>query len=142
MKQIRKIFQGRVAIINYLLYSVIVSLADIGIVWALVRFSPIHLIAANTVGVVFGFLLHYLLASKSVFQAEYGIPGFAVYLATFLFGLVFANWLIYVSYQYVFAAYSTDLRILLSKGVSIAVPFFAMYYMRRSLFLMLKRKGW
>ncbi|MDD3168829.1 MAG: hypothetical protein PHC91_05115 [Eubacteriales bacterium] len=142
MNRIKLLFTGKYAIVNYLFYSVIVTLADTGIVWALVRFSEIHLVAANTIGVVSGFLLHYLLASKSVFQTEYGIAGFLVYLTTFLFGLSFANWLIFMSYHYVFYAYSVDLQILLSKGVSIAVPFFVLYYLRKHLFLMLKRKGW
>lgn len=142
MSTIKPLFTGKFAIVNYLFYSIVVTLVDTGIVWALVRFSEIHLVAANTIGVVSGFLLHYLLASKTVFQTEYGIAGFLVYLATFLFGLSFANWLIFMSYHYVFYAYSVNLRILLSKGVSIAVPFFVLYCLRKQLFLLLKRKGW
>lgn len=134
------IVKGKLAIANYFFYSVIVSFVDTGIVWALVRFWTVHLVTANTIGVVTGFLLHYLLASKSVFDTEYGIAGFIVYLGTFLFGLTFANWLIYVSYHFVFTAYAVDLRILFSKSVSIGVPFFAMYYIRKYLFLMLNRK--
>ena len=133
---------GKVAIANYLFYSVIVTIVDTGIVWALVRFSTLHLVTANSIGIITGFLLHYILASKSVFKTEYGFAGFLVYLATFLFGLGFANWLIYISYHYVFYAYSVDLRILLSKGVSIAVPFFALYYLRKYLFILVNRKGW
>lgn len=136
------LLKGKIAIANYFFYSVIVTAVDTGIVWALVRFSPVHLVVANTVGVVTGFLLHYLLASKSVFNTEYGIAGFIVYLATFLFGLAFANWLIYMSFHYVFHTLALDLRILMSKGVSVAVPFFAMYYIRKHLFLLLNRKGW
>lgn len=142
MNTIKLLFTGKFVIVNYLFYSIVVTLVDTGIVWALVRFSEIHLVAANTIGVVSGFLLHYLLASKSVFQAEYGIVGFLVYLSTFIFGLALANWLIYMSYQYVFFAYSVNLRILLSKGISIAVPFFVLYYLRKHLFLLSKRKGW
>lgn len=142
MKIMKLLLKGKIAIANYFFYSVIVTIVDTGIVWALVRFSPVQLVAANTVGVVTGFLLHYLLASKSVFNTEYGIKGFIVYLATFLFGLTFANWLIYMSYHYAFYMIDIDLRILMSKGVSVAVPFFTMYYIRKHLFLLLNRKGW
>jgi len=141
---IKLILKGKLAITNYFIYSVVVTIIDTGIVWALVRFTSTHLVAANTIGVTTGFLLHYLLASKAVFKTEYGMTGFVIYLATFLFGLNFANWLIVMSYEYVFTAYAVDIRILLSKGVSIGVPFFAMYYMRKYLFIMLnriKRKG-
>jgi len=141
MDTIKLLIRGKVAIANYFIYSVIVTVVDTGIVWTLVRFSTIHLIAGNTIGVITGFLLHYMLASKSVFNTEYGIAGFIIYLATFLFGLGFANWLIFMSYHYVFYAQSVDLRILLSKGISIAVPFFALYYIRKYLFLLLNRKG-
>ena len=140
MNIIKQIFRGKVAIANYFLYSVIVAIVDTSLVWGFVRFTVFGLITANTIGVITGFLLHYILSSKSVFKTDYGTAGFAIYLGTFLFGLVFANWLIYISYEYIFTLFSIDLSILLSKGVSIAGPFFAMYYMRKHLFLMLNRK--
>ncbi len=134
--------KNKLAIINYFLYSVIVTVIDTAIVWAFVRFDAASLVVANTIGVVAGFVVHYLLASKSVFQTDYSVAGFIVYLGTFLFGLGFANWLIFVSYHYLFPTYSLDSRILLSKCVSIAIPFFAMYYMRKYLFILVKKKGW
>jgi len=141
METMKLLLKGKIAIANYFFYSVIVTVVDTGIVWALVRFSSVHLVTANTIGVVTGFLLHYLLASKTVFDTEYGIAGFVIYLATFLIGLVLANWLIFMSYNYVFHAFALDLRILMSKGVSVAIPFFAMYYIRKYSFLLLNRKG-
>lgn len=142
MEMMKLLLKGKIAIANYFFYSVIVMVVDTGIVWALVRFSSLHLVTANTIGVVTGFLLHYFLASKTVFDTEYGAGGFIIYLTTFLFGLAFANWLIFMSYHYIFHAFALDLRILMSKGVSVAVPFFVMYYIRRYLFRLLKRKGW
>lgn len=126
---------------KYFAYSVIVTIADTLIVWSMTRLSPVRLVAANTIGVLTGFVLHYLLSSKSVFKTRYGLAGFAVYLGTFFLGLIAANWLINVSYEYVFADYAVDLRILLSKGVSIAIPFFLMYYSRKYLFLLLNKRG-
>lgn len=142
MNYVKLLIKGKIPIANYFLYSVIVSLVDISIVWTLVRFSEVHLVAANTIGVVSGFVLHYILASKSVFNMKYSTTGFVIYLGTFLCGLVLANWLIYISYEFVFFAYSIDLRILFSKGVSIAVPFFAIYYVRKHAFQFIKRRGW
>lgn len=140
MNIIKPLLTGKLAMANYLLYSVIVTLIDTSIVWILVRFSVIHLVAANTIGVITGFIIHYILASKSVFKTNYSIVGFTIYLLTFLFGLTFANWLIYMCYNHVFFAYSVDLRILLSKGVSVILPFFALYYIRKYLFSFLKRR--
>lgn len=137
---IKKLLLGHYAISRYFYYSVIVAIFDVAIVWGLLRFTDTHLVAANTIGVVSGFLFHYILASKSVFRTEYGVAGFLVYLVTFLFGLLLANSLIYVSYEFLFFRLPEDLRILASKGVSVAVPFFVMYYLRKRLYLSLNCK--
>ncbi|MDD2483592.1 MAG: GtrA family protein [Eubacteriales bacterium] len=141
MNSAKKLSIRKTALEKYFFYSVIVAIVDTGIVWALLRFSLAHLVVANTIGVITGFVLHYMLASKSVFNTKYGLGGFVVYLGTFIAGLGFANWLIYISYHHIFMNWPTDLRILLSKGVSIALPFFAMYFARKYLFLMINRKG-
>jgi putative flippase GtrA len=125
---------------NYLFYSVVVALIDTSIVWVLVKFSVTSLIAANTIGVVSGFIIHYFLSSKAVFNTRYGVGGFAIYLVTFILGLILANALIFMCYEYMFSPYQMDLRILLSKAVSIVVPFFALYYLRLYMFARLNKK--
>lgn len=140
MKLLKQILTGKSAISRYFVYSVIVTLVDTLIVWTLTRFSSIQIVTANTIGVVTGFILQYLLSSKSVFDTEYGSAGFIIYLGTFLLGLAAANWLTYVSYEHIFVGFAEDLRILLSKGVSIAIPFFLLYYLRKYLFLLLNKR--
>jgi len=141
MSIIRSKLKGKLLILEYLMYSAGVTLIDTMIVWSLTRFWSVTLITANTIGVVFGFILHYLLASKPVFQTGYGSKGFLIYLSTFIFGLFFANWLIYMSYEYVFCAYMADLRLILSKGVSLIIPFFVLYFTRKYLFSLLDKGG-
>ncbi len=140
MNILKQILKDKFALSKYFLYSVIVAVIDTIIVWLLTRQNLTHLVMANTIGVSIGFVLHYLLSSKSVFKTRYSVIGFIIYLGTFFVGLFAANWLIYVSYQYIFVDYMMDLRILLSKGVSIIVPFFLMYFLRRYLFFILNRK--
>ncbi|MBP7073135.1 MAG: GtrA family protein [Clostridia bacterium] len=140
MNILKQILKDKFALSKYFLYSVIVAVIDTIIVWLLTRQNLTHLVMANTIGVSIGFVLHYLLSSKSVFKTRYSVIGFIIYLGTFFVGLFVANWLIYVSYQYIFVDYMMDLRILLSKGVSIIVPFFLMYFLRRYLFFILNRK--
>ena len=134
MNLIKSFFLRTQALAKYFIYSIIVAVADTLIVWILVRCSVTGIVSANTIGVITGFILHYILSSRSVFNAEYGICGFVIYLSTFLFGLGLANGIIFLCYEYVFAGYAIDLRLLLSKGVSIAAPFFVMYFMRKYLF--------
>jgi len=118
----------------YLLYSLIATVVDSAVVWFLVKYSLAGLVPANTAGVLSGFAIHYILSLKSVFETKIGTNSFLIYFVTFLGGLALANTLIYYSYEYAFAALQEDLRILASKGVSIVIPFFILYYARKRLF--------
>lgn len=140
MNILRQILADKFALSRYFVYSVIVAIVDTLIVWSMTRLNLFSLVTANTIGVSTGFVLHYLLSSKSVFRTQYSLSGFVIYLGTFYIGLIAANWLIYVSYEYIFVDNVIDLRILLSKGVSIAIPFFLMYFLRRYLFLIHNRR--
>jgi len=124
---------------KYLCYSILVTLLDVVIVWILYRPFHINIVLSNTVGVVVGFLVHYLLASNSVFDLEYDVKGFIIYVGTFIFGLVLANGLIYTGERYLFKTMPIDINFAFSKGLSIIVPFFALYYLRRFLYELLKK---
>ena len=126
--------------IRYMLYSVYVTLIDTAVVWVLYRILNINLVTANTTGVITGFVIHYLLSSKSVFQTKYGMGGFGIYFGTFLMGLVLADWLIYLGETYLFLDINKDLSFLLSKGISIVIPFFVLYFIRKSLFNIMNNK--
>ena len=121
-------------LMKYLYYSILVTILDVAVVWLLYRYFNINIVISNTVGVVAGFLLHYILASKSVFNSEYGILGFIIYLGTFLFGLAMANGLIYLGKYYLFCSLSVNINFLFSKGLSIVAPFFVLYYLRKFLY--------
>ena len=126
--------------LRYLAYSIIVTVLDIAIVWILYRGLSVEIVAANTTGVVSGFIVHYLLSTKTVFQTEFGMKGFIIYLGTFCIGLVLADWLIYAGEHYMFMTFHSNLNFLFSKGISIVIPFFFLYYFRKHLFNMLKKK--
>jgi hypothetical protein len=99
----------------------------------------INIVAANTIGVTLGSILHYLLSSKSVFNSEYGISGFAIYFITFLFGLLLADVLIYIGNTYLFNTFTDNLNFLLSKSLSVGAPFFFLYFLRKHLYKNAKR---
>jgi putative flippase GtrA len=124
---------------RYLLYSLVVTIFDVAIVWVLYRLFHINILIANTVGVFSGFIGHYLLASKSVFNTDYGVLGLIIYFSTFLVGLAMADVLIYLGKYYLFKSIQIDINFFLSKGLSIVVPFFSLYYMRKSLFEIITR---
>ena len=118
-------------IITYLFYSVLSTVLDTAIVWLLLNHWQMDIVWANTCGVVAGFVLGFLLHVKRTFRLDYTAAVFVVYFGTFLLGLGLANFLISTTYAAVSGSFSPALAFLISKGVSIVVPFFVMYYIRK-----------
>ncbi len=126
---------------EYLFYSVLSTILDVIIVWILYLGLKIDLTVSNTAGVVAGFILDYFLSSKRVFEANYGISAFLIYFGTFLFGLLLADTLITVSNRALLPYCSETLAFLISKGISIVLPFFVLYFARKFLYATLNRRG-
>lgn len=135
MKQLFKRFS---TLFRYGINSVVTTVVDTAIVWILVKMG-ISIVAANTTGVIVGFLLGYVLTAAYVFQAAKGKMGFVIYFGTFLIGLVLADYLIWLGNTRLFTAFSESVNFLLSKGLSIVVPFFVMYFLRKILYGMLEK---
>ena len=123
---------------RYTFYSLIATALDFFLVWALTFAVGKNLVVANTIGSVSGFLLHYILASRSVFNTEYGAIGFVVSLSTFLFGLIIGNIMIFYTYNWLAAHLLDQLAFVVSKLLSVLVPFFIVYTLRVQIF---KRLG-
>ena len=134
MKQLFKRFS---ILIRYGINSIVTTVVDTAIVWILVKMG-ISIVAANTTGVIVGFLLGYVLTAAYVFQAAKGKMGFVIYFGTFLIGLVLADYLIWLGNTRLFAVFSESVNFLLSKGLSIVVPFFVMYFLRKILLFFIK----
>jgi putative flippase GtrA len=128
-------------LLYYLFNSVIVTVLDSVIVWILYRILSVDLIISNTTGVIIGFIVHYILSAKAVFKTKYDLVSFIVYLATFLIGLAFADYLIYIGENNLFLSANADLRFFLSKGISIVLPFFLLYFIRRIIFNCLRSRN-
>lgn len=136
MKQLFKRFS---ILIRYGINSIVTTVVDTAIVWILVKMG-ISIVAANTTGVIVGFLLGYVLTAAYVFQAAKGKMGFVIYFGTFLIGLVLADYLIWLGNTRLFTAFSESVNFLLSKGLSIVVPFFVMYFLRKILYEILEKR--
>lgn len=114
--------------ILYGIISVFVTLIDV----ATCRVCEIWMpsVAANTVGVVTGFITQYFLTARHVYNKN-NIKSFVVFLWTFFVGLIFANLIVYVFRTFVFHGSDGTLAFLVSKGFSIVLPFFLMYFLRK-----------
>ena len=86
-------------ILQYLFYSVLSTVLDVIVVWTAFHMAGIDLAIANTMGIVTGFVLSYVLSLKTVFDARHGLSAFFVYLSTSAVGMLLANWLITTAYS-------------------------------------------
>ena len=116
---------------RFLLYgfiSVFVTLVDVVVCRISERF--INPVAANTLGVVVGFVIQYFLTSKHVYNTK-NMKSFLIFLATFFAGLALANTIVYVCREHIFHGADDAVAFSVSKGASIVIPFFFTYFLRK-----------
>ena len=127
---------------KYFINSCLVTVLDVVIVWVLHMVFHVDVVLANTLGVIAGFLIDYILSVLFVFDHANNKNGFAIYLVTFILGLVLADVLIYIGESRLFVGLEKNLCFLMSKGLSISVPFFILYFIRKKSYEWLgKEKG-
>lgn len=126
---LRKQYVAHPAFSRYFMISVFVTLLDTAVSRISELFAP--LIVANSMGIIIGFLTQYVLASRHVYNNK-DVATFIKFLLTFCFGFSLANGIVYVSRVIIFSGSEAFIVFLVSKGFSIVIPFFAMYYIRRS----------
>lgn len=112
----------------YGLISVFVTVIDIAV--SRLSESFVNTVVANTIGVVVGFIVQYYLTSRHVYNSK-NVRTFTIFLLTFFIGLFLANLIVYFSRYYLFGGSEGIIAFLVSKGLSIVLPFFVMYYLRK-----------
>lgn len=127
-------------ILRYLSVSILSTIVDVMIVWLLFNLMSVSLGVSNTTGVVAGFIIGFVIAPNKVFAAGHGFWSFMVFFGTFLLGLLMADLLMVYSYAAVETYLSEHLAFLFSKGVSVVIPFFFMYFARKYLYQLLKKR--
>ncbi len=135
-----KLFQRFQRILQYLFYSILSTILDVIVVWIAFHMAEVDLAVANTMGIITGFLLSYVLSVKTVFDTRHDISAFAVYLSTSAVGMLLADGLIVTAYELSIPYCPKHFAFLLSKGVSVVLPFFLMYFMRKYLYLWLNKR--
>jgi len=114
----------------YLLFSVFVTFIDMSVSYFAEKIFI--LVVANTTGIVTGFVIQYVLTSKFVYHKQ-NKKAFFVFFGTFLFALVLANSIVVFSRTILFEGSEELYPFLISKGLSIAIPFFLNYFLRNKL---------
>lgn len=140
MPRIILLINNKRKLLTYAGFSVIATIIDASVVWVLKHQCGLPITSANTVGVTVGFLVHYLMASKRVFDQRYGLSGFIIYLSTFIIGLCLSDLIIWLSYDIVFRGQVSTGNFLISKGIAAFIPFLFLYYLRALLYGHLRQK--
>ena len=143
-------FRNHKSFIKYLLISCFVTVVDIFLsrVGELLLFpavfnKPTATVTANTIGVVAGFILQYILCANRVYQKK-GTRIFIIFFGTFLGGLFLADGIIYfvriillkgneLLYVIHLISIQISLSFIIAKLASIIIPFFLMYFVRKKL---------
>ena len=112
---------------RYLLFSFYAAIWDSATVWVLFTVFEFSIVLSNTAGVIMGFLLHYLLSSRSVFHTQYSLKGFVIYFLTFLIGLVAANYIVWSVFYLAEPGFGHTVAFLFGKGLSNVIPFFLIF---------------
>ncbi len=116
-------------IIMYGIFSVLSLIVDAAVFFTLFNVFGLKLVVSNTIAMSVGFVIQFMLSSKKVFDVEITLSSLVVYIATTLLGFVIANATIKVSYDILFEGNS-----IIAKGLSVVIPFFIMYFLRKVIF--------
>jgi len=130
-KSLQKTYTDAPKIVRYFFISCLALAVDVVLVWLFYRVLALSIVLSNTIGVVCGFIVSYGLTARFVFLHAKGKRGFSIFFSTFIIGLILADVLIYVGEHFIFEKYHENVSFFLSKGLSIAVPFFLLYFLRK-----------
>lgn len=108
--------------------SVFVTVIDIFVSWLTEIWVPV--IYANSIGIITGFIVQYFMTSKYVYNKK-NMKVFLKFFVTFLIGFVLADLIVYIFRVMIFENSDKLIVFMISKGFSIVIPFFVMYFIRK-----------
>lgn len=115
----------KINIVKYLMISCASVIIDFSISYLLYKKMGFNYLYSTNSGIFCGFIFQYFTSMNFVFTNNKHIKSFAVYLTTFLVGLALANISIWFSFDFLNLSFS------FSKILSISIPFFITYFIRK-----------
>ncbi len=130
LEAIKKFITERKTFVTYFLISVLVTVIDV----IVSRVCEIWFkeVIANTIGVVVGFIIQYILCSHKVYKSK-SVKTLIIFFVTWLMALGLADLIVYVVRQLIFKGSDGMIAFLTAKGASIVIPFFITYFVRKAL---------
>lgn len=128
MENIKKIIIEHKSFIKYLMVSVFVTIIDI--ITSRIFEYIVPIVYANSIGIITGFIIQYFMTSKYVYNKN-NPKVFLKFFATFILGFILADIIVYICRVLVFESVNSFIAFAVSKGFSIVIPFFVMYFIRK-----------
>lgn len=122
-KLIKKLLKLNIG--KYFIISCLASVIDFTISYLLYNVTNLNYLLACNVGIVSGFIFQCVICMKYIFNTGNIISSSAVYIVTFILGIVLADTTMWASFDII------HLSFFISKLLSMAVPFFITYFIRK-----------
>lgn len=106
----------------------------------MIQVFNISIIYANTAGIFVGAVVHHLLTLALVFDLRPNVHSMLAYIVTFAIGLFLQNAIIWLCYKVLFDGAALFWQYLISKGLSLIIPFALIYYLRTIINRAIKKK--
>ena len=130
MNALTRIYHKHRKIIRYAGCSVATAALETGVDWCLIHLTGMGIVPANTISILIGAVAHYFLTLALVFELDNNVQSALAYLLTFALGLLLQNLIISLFYDHLLVGLGDLPRLLISKGLSLVIPFFLTYYLR------------
>lgn len=125
----------KLSIAKYLLVSSLAGIIDFIIAYVFYRLIQLSYLAACNIGILSGFIFQYFICKQFIFKQNNFFNFLIIYVITFLFGFLLADITMWISYNKLLFGF------LISKALSMIVPFFLTYLIRKGLLGLKMNKG-
>lgn len=131
--KIKKLIKDHFTLVKYMLAAFTGSVLNFITAYIFYIVVGLDIIVANSIGLIVGFLWTFI-ASKLVFHKQRTLRGFAIYLGTFVLGMVMANLVIKYAAEFFGRFLSKKISFMISKVLSGFLPFLSNYIIRKRVF--------
>lgn len=111
------------------------GIIDFGIAYIVFKIGLVSYMTACNIGIILGFIFQYFICRTYIFEESSFQSFFAIYLGTFILGFFLADLTMWLGFDLL------NLPFIIAKGMSMALPFFIIYFIRKSLLGLRKYKG-
>lgn len=122
-------------ILKYLMCSIFTMLLETIIGLIIIIIVDLDVVFINSISIMLGATVHYLLISKKVFHNKIEIYTVIKYILSFIIGLFLQNLVLSVFYGHILVMYNDNIRFIVSKVMSVGISFVVTYFIRKNLFM-------